>query len=91
MKPLQKKQLEGCLCRVPHSFYNKVWDVITRTPQGINILGFVIPQQPTISNMTRSEITFALLVEEVCKRNNHLKLFKWTNFYLLDAQSYSAT
>lgn len=65
LRPLQKKQLEGCLCRVPRSFYNKVWDVITRTPKGINILGFVIPQQPTISNMTRSEITFALLVEEV--------------------------
>lgn len=66
MTALHKRQLEGCLCRVPSSFYNQVWDVMMRTPQGIKVMGNVIPQQPTLSNMTRSEITFALIVEQVC-------------------------
>ncbi|KAK9752586.1 Phosphorylase b kinase C-terminal domain [Popillia japonica] len=65
LTPLQKRQIEGCLCRVPSYFYNKVWDVMLRTPEGIKVMGNVIPQQPTMSNMTRSEITFALLVEQM--------------------------
>lgn len=65
LTPLQRRQLEGCLCRVPVSFYHNVWDVVTRTPEGLKVMGNVISQQPTISNMTRSEISFALLVEQV--------------------------
>lgn len=65
LTPRQKRQLEGCLCRVPSSFYSHVWDVMMRTPEGIKVAGNVIPQQPTLSNMTKSEQTFSLLVEEV--------------------------
>lgn len=36
-----------------------------RTPQGLRVAGNVIPQQPTLSNMTKSELAFSLLVEEV--------------------------
>lgn len=32
----QRRQLEGCLCRVPDQFYNLVWDVLMRTP-GISV------------------------------------------------------
>lgn len=68
--PLQRRTIEGCLCRVPSSFYHQVWDVMTRTPQGIKVMGNVIPQQPTFSNMARSEITFSLLVEQML---NHIQ------------------
>lgn len=34
---LQRRQLEGCLCRVPDQFYNLVWDVLGRTPKGIAV------------------------------------------------------
>lgn len=34
---LQRRQLEGCLCRVPDQFYNLVWDVLQRTPNGISV------------------------------------------------------
>lgn len=34
---LQKRKLEGCLCRVPSKFYNLVWDVLDRCPMGINV------------------------------------------------------
>ncbi|KAJ8947472.1 hypothetical protein NQ318_009775 [Aromia moschata] len=70
LTPQQKRQLEGCLCRVPFSFYNQVWDVMMRTPQGIRIRGNVIPQQPTLSNMTKWELSFSLLVEEML---NHIQ------------------
>lgn len=40
-----------------------------RTPRGIRVGAFLLPQQPTLSNMTRSELNFALLVEEML---NHI-------------------
>lgn len=36
-----------------------------RTPQGVRIQGRLLPQQPILSNMTRSDITFSLRVEEM--------------------------
>ncbi|RZC40824.1 phosphorylase b kinase regulatory subunit beta [Asbolus verrucosus] len=65
LTPFQKRRLEGCLCRVPSSFYHQVWDVLTRTSQGIKVMGTILPQQPTLSNMARSELTFSLLVEQM--------------------------
>ncbi|XP_066991730.1 probable phosphorylase b kinase regulatory subunit beta isoform X2 [Anabrus simplex] len=65
LTPLQRRQLEGCLCRVPTHFYNQVWDVMMRTPEGMKVQGHHLPQQPTLSNMTRSELNFALLVEQM--------------------------
>ena len=38
---------------------------MTRTPHGIKIKEKTLPQQPTMSNMARSELTFSLLVEEM--------------------------
>lgn len=62
--PLQRRQLEGCWCRVPNHFYEKVWDIMTRTPNGIWIQGYMFPHQSALVNMTRSELNFALLIEE---------------------------
>ncbi|XP_039952153.1 probable phosphorylase b kinase regulatory subunit beta isoform X2 [Bactrocera neohumeralis] len=60
---LQRRQLEGCLCRVPKHFYNKIWEILQRT-QGITTQGHLLPSAPTLVNMSRGEITFSLLVEE---------------------------
>ncbi|XP_045512465.1 probable phosphorylase b kinase regulatory subunit beta isoform X1 [Pieris brassicae] len=65
---LQRRQLEGCLCRVPKHFYVQVWDILLSTPQGIIVQGHAIPAQPTLVNMSRSELSFALLVEEALVR-----------------------
>ncbi|XP_026821358.1 probable phosphorylase b kinase regulatory subunit beta isoform X1 [Rhopalosiphum maidis] len=62
---LQKRKLEGCLCRVPNRFYNQVWDILRRTPKGIRFRNQIMPQQPTINNMTHSELQFALYVESM--------------------------
>lgn len=61
---LQRRQLEGCLCRVPKHFYTLVWDVLSRTPKGILLQGHLIPTIPTVTSMSRSELAFSLLVEE---------------------------
>lgn len=61
---LQRRQLEGCLCRVPKQFYNLVWDVLSRTPKGISVQGHLIPTEPTLTSMSRTELGFSLLVEE---------------------------
>lgn len=65
LTPFEKRRLEGCLCRVPRFFYHQVWDVMTRTPQGIKVGGTILPQQPTMSNLAKCELTFSLLVEEM--------------------------
>lgn len=61
---LQRRQLEGCLCRVPKQFYSLVWDVLGKTPKGISLQGHLIPTVPTVTSMSRSELAFSLLVEE---------------------------
>lgn len=61
---LQRRQLQGCLCRVPNRFYSLVWDILTRTPEGIRVQGHVLPAGPTLTTMSHSELAFSLLVEE---------------------------
>jgi phosphorylase kinase alpha/beta subunit len=65
LNTLRRRQLEGCLCRVPNKFYNLVWDVLDRCPQGIQVQGHHLAAVPTLSNMSRGELSFALLVEEM--------------------------
>lgn len=67
---LQMRKLEGCWCRVPNRFYNQVWDILRRTPKGIRVRNQVLPQQPTINNMSHSELQFALHVENML---NHIE------------------
>ncbi|KAJ8679774.1 hypothetical protein QAD02_015561 [Eretmocerus hayati] len=67
---LGRRKIEGSLCRVPSQFYNQVWEVLERCPGGICVNEREIPQQPTLSNMTRSELTFALLVESTLHHIN---------------------
>ena len=46
-------------------FYQKVWNVLKKTPAGIVVQGHMLAQQPTLSNMTRTELNFSLLVEDM--------------------------
>jgi len=61
----KRRQIEGCLARVPEGFYQKVWNVLKKTPSGIAVQGHFLAQQPTLSNMTMSELNFSLLVEDM--------------------------
>lgn len=50
---------------MPEGFYQKVWNVLKKTPGGILVQGHLIAQEPTLSHMTMSELNFSLLVEDM--------------------------
>uniref|UniRef100_A0A8C6WLP7 Phosphorylase b kinase regulatory subunit n=1 Tax=Neogobius melanostomus TaxID=47308 RepID=A0A8C6WLP7_9GOBI len=64
---LHRRQIDGSLNRVPLGFYDRVWQILERTPNGIVVSGTHLPQQPTLSDMTMYEMNFSLLVEDTGK------------------------
>ena len=38
------RQLNGALNRVPSDFYDKVWQILERTPAGLKVAGYHLPQ-----------------------------------------------
>ncbi|XP_053210887.1 probable phosphorylase b kinase regulatory subunit beta isoform X2 [Panonychus citri] len=61
----EKRQIDGAFCRVPRSFYDKIWEILKRIPGGLIICGELLPSNPTLSEMTQHELNFALLVEKL--------------------------
>ena len=47
------RKISGCLLRVPDNFYVDIWHILAKTKGGIYVLNHHLPQQPTISKMTR--------------------------------------
>ncbi|KAM9861180.1 phosphorylase b kinase regulatory subunit beta [Aulostomus maculatus] len=64
---LSRRQIDGSLNRTPLGFYDRVWQTLERTPNGILVAGTHLPQQPTLSDMTMYEMNFSLLVEDTLK------------------------
>nr|XP_019935326.1 PREDICTED: phosphorylase b kinase regulatory subunit beta [Paralichthys olivaceus] len=65
---LNRRQIDGSLNRTPLGFYDRVWQILERTPNGIQVAGTHLPQQPTLSDMTMYEMNFSLLVEDTLKK-----------------------
>ncbi|XP_062923000.1 phosphorylase b kinase regulatory subunit beta isoform X3 [Mobula hypostoma] len=61
---LNRRHLDGSLNRTPKGFYDRVWQILERTPEGIKVTGKHLPQQPTLSDMAMYEMNFSLLVED---------------------------
>uniref|UniRef100_A0A672ZRF6 Phosphorylase b kinase regulatory subunit n=1 Tax=Sphaeramia orbicularis TaxID=375764 RepID=A0A672ZRF6_9TELE len=64
---LNRRQIDGSLNRTPLGFYDRVWQILERTPNGITVAGAYLPQQPTLSDMTMYEMNFSLLVEDTLR------------------------
>ncbi|XP_056612781.1 phosphorylase b kinase regulatory subunit beta isoform X2 [Triplophysa dalaica] len=64
---LNRRQIDGSLNRTPLGFYDRVWQILERTSNGITVGGNHLPQQPTLSDMTMYEMNFSLLVEDTLK------------------------
>ncbi|XP_064193280.1 phosphorylase b kinase regulatory subunit beta isoform X1 [Anguilla rostrata] len=64
---LNRRQIDGSLNRTPLGFYDRVWQILERTRNGIKVAGVHLPQQPTLSDMTMYEMNFSLLVEDMLK------------------------
>ncbi|XP_062442537.1 phosphorylase b kinase regulatory subunit beta isoform X3 [Rhea pennata] len=62
---LNRRQIDGSLNRTPAGFYDRVWQILERTPDGLIVAGNFLPQQPTLSDMTMYEMNFSLLVEDM--------------------------
>ncbi|XP_036922274.1 phosphorylase b kinase regulatory subunit beta isoform X1 [Sturnira hondurensis] len=62
---LNRRQINGSLNRTPAGFYDRVWQILERTPNGLVVAGKHLPQQPTLSDMTMYEMNFSLLVEDM--------------------------
>ncbi|XP_073999627.1 probable phosphorylase b kinase regulatory subunit beta isoform X2 [Rhodnius prolixus] len=70
LSPLMHRRLEGCIGRVPTGFYEQVWEVVSRSQAGLKVQGHRLPHQPTLSDMTASELNFSLLVEDLLNQIN---------------------
>uniref|UniRef100_A0A671KV94 Phosphorylase b kinase regulatory subunit n=1 Tax=Sinocyclocheilus anshuiensis TaxID=1608454 RepID=A0A671KV94_9TELE len=64
---LNRRQIDGSLNHTPLGFYDRVWQILERTHNGITVGGKHLPQQPTLSDMTMYEMNFSLLVEDTLK------------------------
>uniref|UniRef100_A0A674NTI8 Phosphorylase b kinase regulatory subunit n=1 Tax=Takifugu rubripes TaxID=31033 RepID=A0A674NTI8_TAKRU len=64
---LNRRKIDGSLNRTPLGFYDRVWQILERTPNGIVVAETHLPQQPTLSDMTMYEMNFSLLVEDTLK------------------------
>uniref|UniRef100_A0AAQ5XDK3 Phosphorylase b kinase regulatory subunit n=1 Tax=Amphiprion ocellaris TaxID=80972 RepID=A0AAQ5XDK3_AMPOC len=64
---LNRRQIDGSLNRTPLGFYDRVWQILERTPNGIVVAENHLPQQPSLSDMTMYEMNFSLLVEDTLK------------------------
>ncbi|XP_069724667.1 phosphorylase b kinase regulatory subunit beta isoform X3 [Phaenicophaeus curvirostris] len=62
---LNRRHIDGSLNRTPAGFYDRVWQILERTPNGLIVAGRFLPQQPTLSDMTMYEMNFSLLVEDM--------------------------
>ena len=47
------RKLRGCLLRVPNNFYVDIWYILTKIKGGFYIAGLHLPQEPTISELSR--------------------------------------
>lgn len=64
----EKRRIEGAFCRVPPDFYDKVWEILGRISGGITIAGHHLDSSSTLNQMTKHELNFSLLVEELLGR-----------------------
>ncbi|KAH8852791.1 putative phosphorylase b kinase regulatory subunit beta [Schistosoma japonicum] len=62
-KALFQRQLDGCLGVVPPTFYQGVYSILERSPHGILIYGKLLPQKPTLTDMTPYDLNFIDEVE----------------------------
>ncbi|CAL8071194.1 unnamed protein product [Calicophoron daubneyi] len=60
---LFQRQLDGCLGRVPPTFYRGVYSVLERSPRGVVICNKLLSQTPTLMDMTAYDLNFIDEVE----------------------------
>ena len=59
------RMITGALNRVPIHFYEHVWEVLQRAPEGIIIGGSHMPQLPIINESSQGDANFAFKIESL--------------------------
>ncbi|VDP84936.1 unnamed protein product [Echinostoma caproni] len=60
---LFQRQLDGCLGRVPPTFYQALYTILERSPHGVLICNKLLSQKPTLTDMTPYDLNFIDEVE----------------------------
>ncbi|KAG0711404.1 putative phosphorylase b kinase regulatory subunit beta [Chionoecetes opilio] len=71
LTPQQIRVVDGCLGRTPKRFYEKVFNILRKTPLGVRLCDQLLPQHPTISEMSAGELNFALTVQSLLNHIQH--------------------
>jgi len=56
------RQLEGALNRVPYDFYDRVWHILERTPPGLKVAGYFLPQVGAVDVVVQTSVTYAVFL-----------------------------
>ena len=65
---LWNRQLDGALNRVPADFYDRVWDVLSRTPAGIKVASYHLPQVRNYIHIYRYISNYGYYMENLIKK-----------------------
>ncbi|XP_042207580.1 probable phosphorylase b kinase regulatory subunit beta isoform X3 [Homarus americanus] len=71
LTPQQIRVIDGCLGRTPKRFYEKVFHILSKSTEGVRLCDQLLPQHPTISEMSSGELNFALTVQSLLNRIQH--------------------
>uniref|UniRef100_A0A5K3EN75 Phosphorylase b kinase regulatory subunit n=2 Tax=Mesocestoides corti TaxID=53468 RepID=A0A5K3EN75_MESCO len=64
---LYQRQLDGCLGRVPNTFYESIYHILERAPCGVMIMSNLLPQNPTLTDMTPHDLNLVVEVERLLR------------------------
>ncbi|KAF7232435.1 hypothetical protein EG68_07753 [Paragonimus skrjabini miyazakii] len=64
---LFQRQLDGCLGRVPTTFYQSLYTILERSPHGVLICNERLDQKPTLTDMTAYDLNFIDEVERLLR------------------------
>ena len=53
------RQLDGALNRVPIGLYDRVWQILERTPGGLKVAGYLLPQ--VINSLWPSDMPYSCI------------------------------
>ena len=79
--PLQRRQIDGALSRVPKDFYERVWEILERTPGGIKVAGYLLPQVLNLPFFSHKAPTITAAVSQLWLVNSFCLLIFLSSLY----------
>lgn len=80
---LNRRQIDGSLNRTPLGFYDRVWQILERTPNGIVVAGTHLPQVDSLNLNLSLQSSFSVLkyhVDYECLHFHHKNKILYSHF-----------